>query len=100
MENLTIGKLKEILNNLPDDLPIIMPVISEENANDIYGFRYIRTAGVLCDQGEKDDHVLCLNAAADGYDLVDQIHFSGKGVSVESVLFGKSKFDSKSEESK
>lgn len=41
MENMTVKDLKEILNECPDD----MPVIDEDDANHIYGFRHVRTAG-------------------------------------------------------
>ena len=92
-QNMYVKDLKKILNELPDDMPIIIPVIDEDDANHIYCFRHVRTAGVLASYGE--ENACCLNAAADGQDIADQVHFSNKDVSVESILFGMSKYDRK-----
>lgn len=94
-QNMLVKDLKKILNELPDDMPIIIPVIDEDNANHIYGFRYVRTAGELTCEYEQDQSVLCLNAAAYGQDIADQIHFSGRDVGVKKILFGVSKYDKK-----
>ena len=91
MKNMRVKDLKDILNQLPDDMPVIIPVIDEDDANHIYGFRYVRTAGILTSQGEKDDRVLCLNAA-DKEDIADQVYLSGKDVRVEKILYGMSKY--------
>ena len=88
-QNMYVKDLKKILNELPDD----MPIINEDDANHIYGFRHVRTAGVLTSYGEED--ACCLNAAADGLDIADQVHFSGIDVGVKSILFGVSKYDGK-----
>ena len=87
--NMHVKDLKKILNELPDDMSIIIPVIDEDNVNRIYGFRYIRTAGTLVCEYEQDPTVLCLNAAADGQNIADQIRLSGRGrdVSVKKILF-------------
>ena len=37
-QNMYVKDLKKILNELPDDMPIIIPVIDEDDANHIYGF--------------------------------------------------------------
>ena len=92
-KNMYVKDLKKILNKLPDDMPIIIPVIAEDDANHIYCFRHIRTAGVLASYGEED--ACCLNAAADWQDIADQVHFSDIDVSVKSILFGVSKYDRK-----
>lgn len=92
-QNMRVKDLKNILNDLPDDMPIIIPVIDEDDANHIYGFRHVRTAGVLASYGEED--ACCFNSAADGQDIADQVHFSGRDVSVKSILFGVSKYDKK-----
>lgn len=86
MKNMTVKDLKEVLNKCPDNMQIIIPVIDEDDANHIYGFRHVRTVGILTSNGEED--ACCLNAAADGYNITDQIHFSGNDVGVKSVLFG------------
>ena len=92
-QNMLVKDLKKILNELPDDMPIVIPVIDEDDANHIYGFRYVRTAGELICEYEREPEVLCLNAAADGQNIADQIRLSGRGrdVSVKKILFGKSK---------
>lgn len=94
-ENMLVKDLKQIINNLPNDMPIVIPVIDEDNANHMYGFRYVRTAGELACDSEQDQKVLCLNAAADGNDIADQVYFSGMDVSVNKILFGVSKYDKK-----
>ena len=86
--NLTISELKKIVADLPDDMPVIIPVIDEDDCNQIFGFRFVRTAGLLSRESEKYDTVLCLNAAADDHDIADQVRFSGIDVSVEKILFG------------
>lgn len=98
--NMHVKDLKKILDKLPDDLPIVIPVIDEDDANHISGFRYVRTAGELISEGEREPEVLCLNAAADGHDIADQVYFSGRDVGVKSVLFGTSKFENLSEADK
>ena len=92
-QNMRVKDLKRILEQLPDDMAVIIPVIDEEDANHIYGFRHVRTAGVLISEGEQDREVLCLNAAADCYDIADQVYFSGRDVGVKNVLFGTSRFE-------
>lgn len=89
-KDMRVKDLKDILNDLPDDLLVIIPVISEDDANKIYGFRKVRTVGLLECKGEEDQEALCLNAAAKGYDIADQIYFSGKSsdISVNKILFG------------
>ena len=94
-QNMRVKDLKRILEQLPDDMAIIIPVIDDEDANHIYGFRHVRTTGVLISEGEQDREVLCLNAAADGQDIADQVYFSGRAVGVKEILFGVSKYDKK-----
>lgn len=94
MIDMRIKDLKNIINTLPDDMIIVMPVIDEEDVNHIYGFRKIRTAGILVCTGEEDSEALCLNAAAGSLDIADQVHFSGRDVGVKEILFGGvSKYD-------
>lgn len=87
-----VGDLKEILNNLPDDMFIVIPVVDEDNVNRIYGFRKVRTAGILTSEHEAEDkrEVFCLNGTMDGQDLADQVHFSGRDVGVKEILYGES----------
>ena len=97
MIDMRVKDLKNIIDSLPDDMLIIMPVIDEDDANHINGFRKVRTAGVLVCDGEEDTEVLCLNAAADGQDIADQVHFSGKDVGVKQILFGSSKYEERTD---
>ena len=89
-----VGELKEILKNLPDDMLIVIPVVDEDNVNSIYGFRKVRTAGILTCEYECEDEreVFCLNGTMDGMDLADQVYFSGRDVDVTKVLYGESTY--------
>lgn len=93
MSDMRIKDLKNMINELPDEMIVVIPVIDEKDANHIYGFRKVRTAGILVCDGEDDREALCLNAAADEQDIADQVHFSGKDVSVKDILFGTSKYE-------
>lgn len=93
MTDMKVKDLKNIINELPDDMIIVIPVIDEEDANHIYGFRKVRTAGILVDEYEDESEALCLNAAADDQDIADQVYFSGKDVNVKDILFGTSKYE-------
>ena len=85
--NMTVGDLRGILNGLPGDMSIIIPVIDEEDANNILAFRHARTAGILYDECEEkgDQRVLCLNTSADGADISTQVKH--QDVICEKVLF-------------
>ena len=89
-----VKDLKEILNDLPDEMLIVIPVVDEDNVNRIFGWRKVRTAGILRDEYEceQEKEVFCLNSATDGQDLADQVYFSGKDDDVE-VLYGDSKYE-------
>ena len=84
-KNLTVKDLKDILAQCPDDMPVIIPVIDEDDCNNIYGFRYVRTAGILSCESEapKNRIVLCLNAATDS-DISSQV--KNKDAVCEKVL--------------
>lgn len=92
-QNMRVKDLKRILNSLPDDMPIIIPVIDEDDANHISGFRHVRTAGILESCGEED--ACCLNAAADGQDIADQVYLSGRDVGIKKILFSAPKYNKK-----
>ncbi len=99
--DLRVKDLKTILEKLPDDMLIVIPVIDANDVNNIDGFRKVRTAGILVSETEDfcDRKVLCLNGAANGADIADQVHFSDIEVSVETILYGYSKYDGPVEES-
>lgn len=87
-----VKDLKNIIDKLPEELLVVIPIISEEDSNKIYGFKKVGTAGLLeCDvKKEEDRGAICLNAAKPGYDIADQVYLSGKSdiVSVKKILFG------------
>lgn len=95
MTDMRVKDLKKILDGLSDEMIVVIPVIDEDDVNHIYGFRKVRTAGVLVDEygAEDEREAICLNAAADEQDIADQVHFSGRDVSVKEVLFGTSKYE-------
>lgn len=86
-QNMLVKDLKKILKELPDDMPIVIPVIDEDDCNRIFGFRFVRTAGLLTCEFEENSNVLCLNASKDGMDIVEQVFVSGKDVDVAELLF-------------
>lgn len=92
-KDMRVKDLKEIIKDLSDEMLIVIPVIDEDDANRIYGFRKVRTAGILNCEYEEDQDTLCLNAAADGQDIADQVYFSGKDASVKEILYGESQFE-------
>lgn len=84
MRDLTIKDLKSVVEKLPDDMLVVIPVVDEEDVNQIYGFRRVRTAGILvCNE---DEDALCLNGATPGIDISDQVTFSGRDVGVKEVF--------------
>ena len=82
-----VKDLKKILNSLPDEMIVVVPVIDENDVNKIYGFRKVRTAGILGCEFEERNTALCLNGATDGQDIADQVHFSGCDVNVLDILY-------------
>lgn len=91
--DLRVKDLKIILERLPDDMLVVIPVVDEEDVNQLYGFRKVRTAGILECESEKDRKVVCLNGATNGMDIADQVKFSDRDVSVSMILYGYSKYD-------
>lgn len=90
--DMRVKDLKTILEKLPDDMLIVLPVVDENDVNYIYAFRRVRTAGILNSGhvGQRDQNVLCLNGAAYGADISDQVHSSGCDVNVTDILYGSS----------
>lgn len=84
--DMKVKDLKDILNELPDDMDVIIPVISPDDANHISGFRHVRTAGIL--QCKDEDDALCVNAAAYGVDINAQVNaYDGKYIACKRILF-------------
>ena len=85
--NMTVKDLKEIVEQCPDDMPVIIPVITEEDANCILGFRHVRTAGILESELEDPENktALCLNSSAGGLDISSQI--SRSDITCKKIMF-------------
>lgn len=87
---MTVKDLREILNALPEDMLIVMPVVDQNDVNYIYGFLKIGTAGILVCEAEEEREVFCLNVRYDGKDLSYQVQTSGVNayISVKEILYG------------
>ena len=90
---MTVKDLKNILEDLPDEMLVVIPVVDVDDVNDILAFRKVRTAGILRCEFERESEVVCLTGASDGYDIADQVDSSGKDISVVKVLYGKPEHD-------
>ena len=85
--NMTISDLKRIIENLPDDMPVIMAKIDDGGNNLIAGLYHVRTAGVLTSPYEPDE-VLGLNTSEDGVDIRSQLQRDcGTTATCTKVLF-------------
>ena len=91
MLNMTIAELKRLISDLPDNMPVIIPVIDEDDCNRIFGFRFVRTAGILSCDGEECRTVLCLNAAYD-QDIAAPVNFTGADARAVKVLLAQSTY--------
>ena len=61
---LTVKELKELLDGVPDNYPVIIPCVDLENADNICGFRYVRRMGTLyCNLEYDDPNVFYLGTA-------------------------------------
>lgn len=91
IKNLTVKDLKNTINDLPDDMILVIPVIDEDDSNIIHGFRIARTAAILKCESENPDTVLCINTAdtsIKNIDITEQIKKSNvDSVEVVNVLF-------------
>lgn len=86
MDNIymTVADLKRILEDLPDDMPVVIPARVDEEYNILTNCVAVGTAGVLSSPYEAK-RVLCLNAIASNADtIVDQINDT---MECESILF-------------
>ena len=86
MDNIcmTVADLKRILEDLPDDMPVVIPARVDENYNILTCCVAVGTAGVLSSPYEATK-VLCLNAIASRADTIaDQTNDT---IECESILF-------------
>lgn len=67
--NLTVGEMKELLKDLPDDMDVFVPVCPDEsNPNIICSFRHVRSVGILNNDYEPKP-ALCIAATDGGRDI-------------------------------
>ena len=107
MKDMRVRDLKKIISDLPDDMVVVIPIIGEDDVNKIFGFRKVRTAGILSCSSDINREALCINTAEDGYDISDQltssvrVHLSlGRGATTREVLYRTSDSDDEDETSK
>ena len=86
MINLTVGMLKEAIKDLPDDMLVVIPVSSSENANYIEFFRHARTIGIVSNKYEEKP-ALCINSSEDGSDIDTQLNINKLSTICDKVLF-------------
>ena len=87
MIDLTVGKLKNIIKDLPDDMDIIVPVCPDENdSNVICSFRHVRSAGVL-DNDYVSKPALCLAATNDSKDIKTLLDENKLGTWCDRLLY-------------
>ena len=77
--------LKAILEDLPDDMPVVIPARVDENYNILTNCVAVGTAGVLSSQYETTI-VLCLNAMSDKKDKISK-QVDGDSIRCEKTLF-------------
>ena len=87
--NMTVKDLKRILRKLPNDMHVVIPVISEDDCNLVFGFRHVRTAGILfCKFNEKKlARVIALNASTPDSNIKLQTENYDGAVVCEKILF-------------
>lgn len=85
--NVTVRDLKNMLDGLPDDMEVIVPITNEHNPNHVFGFNRIRTAGILKSPAEQD-MALCLAPSLGGWDMYSLVNNSKNvAATVEKMLF-------------
>ena len=88
--NMKVKDLRRIVNNLSteyDDIPVVIPVISEEDSDNILAFRIVRTAGIIHENGEiSDGNALIFNILT-GPDIATQINNRKSDVICKKLLF-------------
>lgn len=86
---MTVKDLKEILKDLDDDMPVVIPSTERFDPNRIIGgFMLVRTAGLIRNDYEEKPVVLCLNTAQHGWNISTQIKRSYvRSAWCEKVLF-------------
>lgn len=66
---MTVADLKRILEDLPDNMPVVIPARVDENYNILTNCVAVGTAGVLSSPYEAT-RVFCLNAIANRADTI------------------------------
>ena len=87
--DMTVKDLKEILKDLDDNMPVVIPSTERFDPDRIIGcFNLVRTAGLIRNDYEEKLVALCLNTTQHGWDISTQIEKSYvPPVWCEKVLF-------------
>lgn len=83
---MTVADLKRILENLPDEMPIVIPDDPDENYNITTNCAFVRTAGILSSDYE-EMKVLCLNTTTDDSKSKISDQIDNVSIRCEEVLF-------------
>lgn len=87
MLTMTIDDLKDRIKDLPGDMEVVIPVITEDDANNILAFRRVKTAGIL-ESVNEDKPALYLGTASGGLDIAAQIDMRmSDQITCKQVLF-------------
>ena len=88
--NMKVKDLRMIVNNLSteyDDIPVVIPVISEEDSDNILAFRIVRTAGIIHEDGEISGGDALIFNSSTGPDIATQINNRKSDVICKKLLF-------------
>lgn len=88
--NMKVRDLKKLVNDLSveyDDTPVIIPIISEEDNDNILSFRHVRTVGIVHEDGEISGGDAFILNTSTGPDIETQIKNRKSDVICKKVLF-------------
>lgn len=84
--NVTVRDLRDCLEGLPDDMDVIVPVHDEDDANVIFGYRHVRTIGVLRSP-RNPEPAFCLASSANGADMYSLMELNAGDIECEKQMF-------------
>lgn len=77
-KDITVKDMKAMLEDLPDNMPIVFAAFDRDDVDRIHGLYYARTAGVVESEYSSPEAVLCLNTRRNYNDISEQLLYSGK----------------------
>ena len=84
--NVTVRDLMDCLEGLPDDMDVIVTVVTEDNGNNILGFRHVRTVGIL-ENPYEEKPALCLAPSEGGADMYTLMNINKSDTICKKGLF-------------